>query len=107
MKYRIIESAYYDEYGKQKSKYYYIQKQKQFLGIKYWGYHTHTECGYGDCYDVNTEFKTYEDANKFIQTHLCGRDFKEGWKYYIMREVDCNASENHNKINSAKNEHKE
>ena len=88
-KYRIIEGIYKDEYGKEQRKVYYIQKRKSFLGIKWWRYQKHLECGWGDCYDVNTEFKTYEDANKFIQTHLCGRDFKEGWKYKIVSEFNC------------------
>lgn len=90
-KYRIIEGTYQDEYGNKKHKVYHIQKRKSFLGIQYWGYQKHTECGYGDCYDVKTEFKTYEDALKFIKENLCGRDFKEGWSYSVMRYVDCNS----------------
>ena len=89
IKYRIIEGSYKDEYGTETRKAYYIQKEKSFLGFKYWRYQTHTICGMSDCYDVRTEFKTYEDANKFIQTHLCGRDFKDGWKYKVVTEFNC------------------
>ncbi len=88
-KYRIIEGTYQDEYGNRTHKVYQIQKQKFFLGFKYWKYHTHTECGYDDCYDVRTEFKTYGDALKFIKDNLCGKDFKAGWSYNVMREVNC------------------
>lgn len=89
-KYRIIEGIYRDEYGNESHKVYYIKIKKKFLGISYWKYQTHLECGYGDCYDVNTEFKSHSDAYDFIQKNLCGKDFKDGWKYKVINEFDCN-----------------
>lgn len=71
MKHRIIESVYVDHYGKESNKYYYIQTQKSFLGFKYWKTIEHTECGWGDCYKVTTEFKTHEDAVNYIKEVLC------------------------------------
>lgn len=89
-KYRIIEGTYQDQYGNKRVEAYYIQKRKSFLGFEYWKYQTHEECGWGDCYNVRTQFKTYEDALKFIKNYLCGRDFKEGWSYKVINEFGCN-----------------
>jgi hypothetical protein len=90
MKHRIIEATYMDDYGNRNHKVYHVQTKKSFLSFPYWKYETRLECGYGDCYDVRLEFKTYGEALKFIKDNLCGKDFKPGWSYKVMREVDCN-----------------
>lgn len=89
MKYRIMESIYYDEYGKEKRKHYYIQKQKSFLLIKYWSDVKHRECGWGDCHNVTTQFKSHTDAYDFIKTVLCPQKKKDGWEDRAINYIDC------------------
>jgi hypothetical protein len=89
MKYRIIESIYHNECGKEKNKHYYIQRQKTFLGIKYWSDVKHRECGWGDCHDLTTEFKSHTDAYDFVETVLCPQKKKNGWTDTVVNHFDC------------------
>jgi hypothetical protein len=89
MKYRIMESIYYDQYGKQKRKHYYIQKQKSFLWIKYWSDVKHREFEWGDCDDVTTQFKSHTDAYDFVKTVLCPQKKNDGWTDTVINEINC------------------
>jgi hypothetical protein len=82
--YRIIESIFNDEYGKEQSKHYFVQKRKSFLGIKYWSDIKHEVCGYGDCYNITTQFKCPADAYEFVTTVLCNQDKRNTWKNTIV-----------------------
>lgn len=88
MKFRIIESIYYNEYGKEKSKYYYIQEQKSFLWIKYWSDITHRENYIGDCYNVTTQFKSHSDAYDFVKDVLCVQNKRNDWKNTVINHID-------------------
>jgi len=77
--YRIIKSTYYDEYGEEGDEYFYIQKHKSFLGIKYWKNITHTICGMGDSYQSVTRFGSYFDAYEFCVKLKSGMK-TDGWK---------------------------
>ncbi len=89
-KYRIEEGIYKNEYGVEERRVYYILKRKTFLGFEYWKYQTHEICGWGDCYDVRTEFSSPHDAHQFAKKNLCGGNFKEGWSYKVINEFECN-----------------
>jgi hypothetical protein len=84
-----MESIYYDEYGKEQDKHYYIQKRKSFLGIKYWSDIKHEVCGYGDCYNITTQFKSQTDAYNFVNTVLCPQKKKNSWENTIVNEIEC------------------
>jgi hypothetical protein len=84
-----MESIYYDEYGKEKRKHYYIQKQKSFLWIKYWSDVTHETCGMGGCYDITTLFNSHTDAYDFVKIVLCPQKKKNGWADTVINHFDC------------------
>lgn len=63
--YRIRKSTYFDEYGKEKREYYYIQQLKKFLWREYWSNIKHTVGGMGGDYKTTTEFNSYFDAYEF------------------------------------------
>ena len=88
--YRIIEGVYKNEYGEKERISYYVKEKKKFLGIKYWSFVKHLQCGYGDCYYTKTEFNSHHDAYQFVKNNLCGKDFKEGWSYKVINEFSCN-----------------
>jgi hypothetical protein len=77
--YRIIKSTYYNEYGEEGNEYFYIQKHKSFLGIKYWKDVEHTLSGMGGDYKCTTRFNSYFDAYEFCVKLKTGMK-KDGWK---------------------------
>jgi len=89
--YKIFEKHYHDKYGevKEPSKFF-IKKKKTFLGITRWKDVTHTECGYCDCYNVATTFKSEEAAREFIRNVLCKNVPREKWIVTPIREMSCN-----------------
>ena len=89
MKYRIMESIYYDGYSKEKDKHYYIQKRKSFLGIKYWRDIKHEIRDGIWIVEVNTQFKSYEDAYEFIKTVLSPKKKRNGSSKMIVNEIEC------------------
>jgi len=64
--YKIFESVYVNECGKQGTPYFWIQKRKTFLGIPYWKSIRHYDGGYTSI----TRFDSYDDALNFIQNVL-------------------------------------
>jgi hypothetical protein len=89
MKYRIMESIYYDGYGKEKDKHYYIQKRKSFLGMKYWSDIKHEIRDGVWIVEVNTQFKSYEDAYEFVKIVLCPQKKTNSWENKIVNEIEC------------------
>ncbi len=90
MRYRIIESTYNDEYGKETQKVYYIDVEKNFLGIfKYWKRVTHKVGGMSGTYNTWTPFKTSSDAHDFVLTTLCGNNHKDDWKEKVVSDFYC------------------
>ena len=83
-KYRIIESIFNDEYGKEKSKHYFVQKRKSFLGIKYWSNVTDN----GVDYNITTQFKCHTDAYEFVKTVLCNQEKRNTWKNTIVNVLE-------------------
>ena len=65
--YKIFESVYVNEYGKQSTPYFWIKKRKTFLGIPYWKSIRHYD---GRDYTSTTLFDSYDDALNFIQNVL-------------------------------------
>jgi len=65
--YKIFESVYVNEYGKQSTPYFWIKKRKTFLGIPYWKSIRHYD---GGDYTSTTLFDSYDDALNFIQNVL-------------------------------------
>ena len=65
--YKIFESVYVNECGKQGTPYFWIQKRKTFLGIPYWKSIRHYD---GGGYTSITRFDSYDDALNFIQNVL-------------------------------------
>ena len=82
MEYRIRKHNYYDEYGHQvkDSSYYYVQFYVTFLWglIGNWVTVTHRTCGWGDCYQTMTRFKTEEEAQEFISKRCAGKPINKG-----------------------------
>ena len=81
--FRICRSTYINEYGDQVNEYYYIQRIKSFLGIKYWSTIKHEV-------DIDwreiTKFKTYDEAYIF---HLkMSKGIKpDSWKDEVVSYV--------------------
>jgi len=91
-KYKIVRREYFNEFGEinEDSIYYIIKKATRFLGlIPYWSTITHTELGWGDCYQVPTQFKTLEDAQKFIEETPCKNVRVDGWRSTDVRTIEC------------------
>ena len=89
MKYKIFELHHHDKYGKRENSQFFIKKRKTFLGIEYWKNVTHTECGYGDCYQTKTTFGTEELAREFIQNVLCKDVPRQKWISTPIKEMSC------------------
>ena len=66
MKYKIVKSSYYNEYGEEKSTQYYILRRKRFLGIGYWSRVSHPAWESWD----TTWFNTESEAQAFIERVL-------------------------------------
>ena len=60
--FRICKSTYIDKYGNPFNEYYYIQRRKSFLGIKYWSTIMHGVSSMSHEWKGITQFKTYEEA---------------------------------------------
>lgn len=87
MEYRIIESSYCNEYGKEVTKHYYIEVRKSFLGIDYWCSIKHKTCDETGCFKVKTTFDTYEEAYRFIKDVLSLNKKKDTWVDKIIEYV--------------------
>ena len=64
MAHRIIKNVKYNQYSEKVDEYYHVQRQKSFLGIKYWSYYTHIDMG---IHKFRTQFKTLQDAYNFCE----------------------------------------
>jgi hypothetical protein len=87
--YRILKDSYVDPYGRESNPYYWIQQKKSFLGISYWKAIKHMDCGWGDCYMVKTQFKTYENAAEHIQYVLCKGLKADKHKSVVVDYITC------------------
>ncbi len=87
--YKIMKHSYWDEYGVETRTYYSIRESRKFLGIPYWKDITHQVCGMGDCYNVRTEFKTLEEADKFIKEKLCPKVSVAKWTEIEVKQLSC------------------
>jgi hypothetical protein len=87
--YKIMKHSYWDEYGVEGRTYYSIRESRKFLGIPYWKDITHQICGMGDCFNIRTEFKTLEEADKFIKEKLCPRVGVDKWTEIEVKQVSC------------------
>jgi hypothetical protein len=85
--YKIMKHSYWDEYGVETRTYYSIRESRKFLGIPYWKDIKHQICGMGDCYNVRTEFKTLEEAEKFINEKLRPRVGVHKWTKIEVKQV--------------------
>lgn len=84
--YRIRKSTYFDEYGKEKREYYYIQQLKKFLWREYWSDIKHTVGGMGGNYKKTTEFNSYFDAYEFTVRLKTGA-LTDKWKEETIEHV--------------------
>jgi hypothetical protein len=71
--FRICKSMYTDEYGNPRHKYYYIQRKKSFLGVKYWSDIKNT-------WGNTTHFDTFESA------HACCTKMDKGVKPHSWKD---------------------
>lgn len=80
MKYKILESSYYNEFGETKCKHYWIKEKRRFLGIGYWKTVTHPS------YDgfTPTLFDSEGEAVEFIRDVLERKKFKGGWEEKVV-----------------------
>ena len=68
MKHRIIKNVKYDSYSNIEDEYYYVQREKSFLGIKRWSYYKTDVLGSsGLLTSTPIVFKSYKDAYDFCQ----------------------------------------
>lgn len=79
MEYKIFKSDYYNKLGEPTNTSFFIKKKKTILGFSYWKRVTHKVCGVGDCYNVETTFKTKKDAEKFIKNVLYANLPRQKW----------------------------
>ena len=90
-KFRIVIQRYRDEYGVVQNYHYIVQELRPVLFFwNGWFPITHRDCGYGDCYDTTTEFKTQVDAELFIKEILCPNVKKDSWSSEVIGEYECN-----------------
>jgi len=89
MKYKIYEKYYHNKHGKIENTKFFIKKKKTFLGITRWKNVTHTECGYGDCWNEITTFRTEEEAEEFIKDILCPEIPRQKWIETPIKEMTC------------------
>lgn len=87
--YKIMRHSYFDEYGKEKNICYYILERRRFLGIPFWKEITHKVYGMGDCFNTTTQFKTIEDAEKFIKKTLCSGKPHDKLVEKEVKKVSC------------------
>ena len=87
--YKIMKHSYFDEYGTESNIYYYILERRRFLGIPFWKEITHQICGMGDCYNITTQFKTLEDAEKFIKKTLCPGNVYSKSVNNVVKKIYC------------------
>lgn len=88
MKYRILERTWYDNLGKLETNHFIIQVRKSYLGIKIWRTITQTECNFADCYEISKKFRSFEEAQDYIQNYLC-KVVKPKFVETVVREVPC------------------
>lgn len=68
MKHRIIKNVKYDSYSNVEDEYYYVQREKSFLGIKRWSYYKTDVLGSsGLLTSTPIEFKTLKSAKEFCE----------------------------------------
>lgn len=85
--FKIMENVYYNEYGQEKRKYYFIlRKHTGILGVEYWRKIVHPSY---DSYETTT-FETREDAVNFVKNVLCKNKTISGWKTNVVDEISCN-----------------
>jgi hypothetical protein len=84
-----MKHSYWDEYGVEVKTYYCIKESRKFLGIPYWKDITHQICGMGDCFNIRTEFKTLEEADKFIKEKLCPKVSVAKWTEIEVKQLSC------------------
>lgn len=90
MEYRILKQTYINHLGKEDEPYYQIQVKKKFLMWTFWRTIKHKDCGWGDCYDTPTNFKTHEDAQEFVDKFLCTGRVYQGTEVIIVEQNKCN-----------------
>jgi len=94
-KYRITREEYHNEYGVSGDPTFYVQQLKPFLLFwKRWVYIKHMECGWVDCSNIRTRFKSKYEAESFIKEILCNNTKREGYSRHIMGEYDCDTINN-------------
>jgi hypothetical protein len=89
MKYKIILNEYMNEYGKVTNSHFIIEIEKSFLGFKYWSTVKHKVSNISGVYNVTTEFKTIEDAQRYI-TMLDNEDMRQGWNETVVEQSTIN-----------------
>ena len=83
----------FDEYGKLRQEYYYIQEWKRFLWWYRWVDIKHEECCWGDCYKTRTKFDTIEDARNFVREVLCPETPRDKSRETVVDEMVCKNGE--------------
>ena len=87
-KYKIMKHSYWDEYGVENRITYYIRESRKFLGIQYWKDIKHKAYSMGGGgYNVTTDFKTLEEAEKFINEKLRPRVGTHKWTKIEVKQV--------------------
>lgn len=83
MRYKIVKSSYYDEYGREKSTQYYILRRKRFLGIQWWSRVVHSSYESWD----TTWFNTESEAKRFVEEVLeKGRPY-DRWNDVVVNGI--------------------
>jgi len=87
--YKIFKSEYLDEKGKCRSKSFYIKYKTKFLWWTYWKKVQHVECGWGDCVNTITKFKSRDEAADFIKDVLCKGVPRDRFIETEVEKIDC------------------
>lgn len=89
MQYRIVESIYRNEQGRIEIEEYHVEKEKSFLGFKYWKEIKHEVCDTTGCYKITTTFKTYAEAERFIREVACKNVKTQDWNKEVISYHKC------------------
>ena len=89
-RYIITREEYHNEYGVGKGASFYVKEFKPFLFFwKRWVYIKHETCGYSDCYQERTKFKSLHEARGFIKEVLCTGKERDGVSQFVMETFEC------------------
>lgn len=89
MPHRIVESIYRNEHGRIEIEEYHVEKEKSFLGFKYWKQVEHETCDEFGCSKITTTFKTYAEAERFITQVLCKNVKTQDWNNKVVSYHQC------------------